>query len=141
MNKGERAMIKGSCHCGSVHFELDGQVIRFAHCHCDDCRKIHGTTCSSNLVVPAPTFRIAHGQDSLKAYESSPGKQRWFCSKCGAHTHATMNYKPEIVIVRAGLIDGDPGIRPQFHIWVKAKAPWYEIHDDLPQYQEGAPAK
>ena len=49
-------------------------------------------------------------------------------------------YKPEIVIVRAGSVDGDPGVRPQMHIWVGAKAPWYDIHDSLPRHAEGAPA-
>jgi hypothetical protein len=32
-------------------------------------------------------------------------------------------------------------MKPQLHIWVKAKAPWHQILDSLPQYQEGLPQK
>jgi hypothetical protein len=32
----------------------------------------------------------------------------------------------------------DPSIRPNMHIFVGSKAPWYTITDDLPQYREHA---
>ncbi len=40
--------------------------------------------------------------------------------------------------IRAGSLDGDPGVRPVAHIWTSLKAPWYEIDDDLPRFAEGA---
>jgi len=42
-----------------------------------------------------------------------------------------------MLLIRAGSIDGDPGVRPDAHIWVKAKAPWYDILDDVPQCEKG----
>ena len=42
-------------------------------------------------------------------------------------------------IVPAGGIDEDPGHRPIVHIFVKYKAPWHEISDDLPRFDEAAP--
>jgi len=127
----------GSCHCGSINFEIKGKVHRFTNCHCPDCRKINGTAFSANLIADREGFSIASGSDVLVDYESSPGKIRCFCSRCGSHVYARMTARPGIVIVRAGLLDGDPGIRPQNHIWVSQKAPWYEITDSLPQFQEG----
>ena len=38
-----------------------------------------------------------------------------------------------------GTLDDDPGIRPQEHIFVGSKAPWYEIADDLPRHDEFPP--
>ena len=130
-------MLTGTCHCGAIRFELPGRILRFSRCHCDDCRKLSGADYNSALVAESAGFRITRGEDQLTAYESSPGKHRCFCKQCGAPIVARMQAKPEIVIVRAGLIDGDPGVRPQMHIWVKARAPWCEIHDDLPQFAEG----
>lgn len=127
----------GSCHCGAIKFQVTGPVHRFTHCHCPDCRKINGAPHSSNIVVNTDGFRITAGKENLTDYESSPGKFRAFCRTCGAHVFARINYKPEITIVRAGLIDGDPGIRPQNHIWVSHKAPWHEITDSLTQFPEG----
>jgi hypothetical protein len=130
-------LLCGSCHCQSVKFEVSGPVHRFTYCHCPDCRKVHGTPFSSNLVVASSGFKITAGEESLADYQSSPGKFRRFCKKCGAHVYARMNSRPEVAIVRAGLLDEDPGIRPQNHIWVSQKAPWFEITDSLAQFQEG----
>ena len=41
-----------------------------------------------------------------------------------------------LAVVPAGALDQDPGIRPQAHIYVGSMAPWFEITDTLPQFQE-----
>jgi hypothetical protein len=42
--------------------------------------------------------------------------------------------------VRLGVIDRDPGIRPQWRQFVAYAAPWEPIPDDgLPRYDEGKP--
>jgi hypothetical protein len=133
--------ITGSCHCGTVRYESTGKVLRFANCHCDDCRKTNGSAYSAAIVVSSDGFRITAGENALTAYESSPGKHRCFCSRCGSPICSRMKAKPEIVILRAGTVDGDLAIRPEMHIFVKAKAPWYDIRDDLPQHPEWAPPK
>jgi hypothetical protein len=40
--------------------------------------------------------------------------------------------------IAAGLLDDDPQIRPDKHIYVEFKAPWFEIHDGLPQFDRPA---
>lgn len=133
-------MLQGACHCGTVRYRISGPIIRFTHCHCDDCRKMHGTAYGSSLIVKSGDFAVTAGAEHVTAYESTKGKFRCFCKHCGAHLYARMDYQPDIVIVRVGTVDGDPGVRPQMHIWVKAKAPWYEIRDDLPQFPESCKA-
>ena len=41
--------------------------------------------------------------------------------------------------VSLGTVKGDPGLRPEAHIFVSSKAPWYEITDHLPQFDEWPP--
>ncbi len=130
-------LLHGSCHCGKVRYELTGPVNRFTICHCTDCRKNNGTAFSANLVAASSGFKITAGEDQLANYESSAGKFRCFCKHCGTHLYARMNFRPEIVIVRAGTLDDDPDIKPQNHIWVSVKAPWHDITDSLPQFAEG----
>jgi hypothetical protein len=36
--------------------------------------------------------------------------------------------------VPAGLLEGDPGVKPKLHVFTSSKAPWWEIADNLPQY-------
>jgi hypothetical protein len=46
----------------------------------------------------------------------------------------------EEVAIRLGSLDGDPGIRPQFHTFVASRAAWDVIPDDgLERYDEGHP--
>jgi hypothetical protein len=129
-------MFTGSCHCGAVRFEITGEIRRFQHCHCHTCRRIHGTVYGSSAVTDREGFTLTQGAEAITEYESSPGKKRCFCSRCGSHVYAYRDAEPRFVVLRMGTVHGDPGVRPTRHIWVSQKAPWYEIHDDLPQLEE-----
>ena len=134
-------MITGSCHCGAVKYEVPGQLLKFLHCHCDDCRKLSGSAFASYVAAKSDGFRVLSGEEFVEAYASSPGKRRCFCRKCGTHLFAWSDNRPGMVILKAGTLDADPGLRPDSHVWTSAKAPWHEILDDLPQHPEGLPAK
>jgi hypothetical protein len=41
-----------------------------------------------------------------------------------------------VVLIPAGALDQDPGIRPQAHIYVGSKAAWFEITDELLRFEE-----
>jgi hypothetical protein len=41
--------------------------------------------------------------------------------------------------VPIGSLDTDPEINPLAHQLVASKAAWYDIHDGVPQFPEGAP--
>jgi hypothetical protein len=115
--------------------------LRFVNCHCPDCRKASGATFASILAVESAGFQITRGKADVVPYQSSPGKYRCFCRHCGSHVFARIDNRPELILIRAGSLDEDPGVQPQAHIWVKAKAPWHEILDDLPRHEEGLPQK
>jgi hypothetical protein len=133
-NEQTAGTFSGRCHCGTVRYECTGRVLRFSNCHCPDCRRISGAAFSSALVVGSAELKVVAGGDHVVAYESSPGKHRCFCGRCGTHLYAVMRDRPGVVILRAGSLDADPGLRPAMHIWVAEKAPWYDIRDDLPQH-------
>ena len=67
-------------------------------------------------------------------YESSPGIGWCFCRRCGSSLAASDC--GAVTSVTLGTVDGDPGVRPEKHIFVGSKAPWYEITDGLPQFSE-----
>ncbi|MBM4156969.1 MAG: GFA family protein [Lentisphaerae bacterium] len=133
-------MTRGSCHCGAVRYESRGKALRFVNCHCPDCRKFSGSAFATVLAVESEGFEVVAGADHLVPHESSPGKRRYFCRTCGCHVFARADARPGMVMVRAGTLDDDPGLRPQCHIWVGAKAPWHGISDSLPQHEGGLPA-
>jgi hypothetical protein len=130
-------MLTGSCLCGRVRYEVDGRVGPMGHCHCTTCRKAQGGAFVTNAPVRTKYFALRSGADEVTEYESSPGKWRCFCRVCGSPLWSRRASEPDIVRIRVGLLDGDPERRPLAHVWVCEKAPWFEIHDDLPRYLRG----
>jgi hypothetical protein len=131
------ANLRGSCLCGEVAYEVDGPLEHAHHCHCSYCRKTHGTPCATGAMAPSAGRRWLRGERSIARYESSPGFHRWFCARCGS----VLPGDPfeGLLFVPLGGLDGDPGVRPAFHIFAAAKAPWWEIRDGLPVFDAFPP--
>jgi len=132
-------MVRGSCLCGRVRYEVRGAVRDLSHCHCSMCRKAHGASFSTYARVDPGEFAYLRGEHSVVRFRSSPEVERTFCGACGANLTFRFDGIPGSLWVAAGSLDDDPGVRPAFHIFVASKAPWVEIADALPQYPEYPP--
>ena len=132
-------MIKGSCWCGGVRYEIEGKIGPALNCHCSMCRKVTGAAFRSRVAVPTKNFRWTSGEDLLTRYESSPGTKRTFCRACGSTLASFFDDHPKTLGLAMGTLDDDPGIRPAFHVYVGSKASWHEITDQLPQFVELPP--
>ena len=130
-------MLTGSCLCGRIRFEIHGKIGPVAHCHCVTCRKAQGGPFVTNAPVRAKYFHLVSSAEWVAEFESSPGKKRYFCRGCGSPLWSRRESDPDIIRIRLGLLDSDPGRKPLAHIWVSEKAPWYDITDGLPQAQRG----
>jgi hypothetical protein len=126
-------MLRGTCLCGTVAYEIRAAPLIMYYCHCGTCRKASGSSFATNVAVRIEDFAIVAGREALAAFESSPEKLRHFCSRCGSPIYSQGEATREIVSVRCGTLDGDPGMRPAVHGHVASKAPWLEIADGLPQ--------
>lgn len=131
-------MYTGNCLCQRIAYEIDGELAPIQICHCKECRQAQGTPFVTNIPVPADAFRLVRGDAFLKGYESSPGKWRMFCSECGAPILSRRDSMPEVVRIRAGLLNEDLDTRPARHAFVGEKANWWDITDELPQYERSA---
>lgn len=128
-------MIKGSCMCAGVQYEIHGELGDITHCHCPTCRKAHASAFSSVAPVDADKLVITKGEELIRYYESSPGKRRYFCSNCGSHLYSKREDQDHCLI-RLGCIDDDPGSRSAQHIFMRYQAPWYDLHESLPEFYE-----
>jgi hypothetical protein len=141
--------IRGSCLCGGVRFEINAPLIGPSNCHCSNCRKQHGAAFRSRARVQINDFKWIEGENLVTFYESSPGGYRGFCRVCGspiinkfdarAADAANDPDMPSRYGVSFGTLDDDPGVRPAANIFVRSKAPWFEITDGLPQHAEYPP--
>src|SRR5690606_15260125 len=109
-------MYTGQCLCGGVRFSIAGELEAVQICHCQQCRRAQGTPFASN--VPVSTAKLSlQGAALLSAYESSPGKQRVFCTRCGSPVYSRRTDLPEVVRIRAGLINEPLANGPVAHFF------------------------
>lgn len=134
---GSDGRIGGSCLCGAIAFDFAPPVDAWHNCHCSRCRRGRGGPHASNLFLDARRFRFLRGEDQIQWFKV-PEADRFrqsFCGTCGSKA-PRVNVEAGYVAIPAGSLDDDPPKRPERHIYVASKAPWFEIADDLPQFPE-----
>jgi len=129
-------MRTGRCYCGAVQYQLAGSLGPIVNCHCRYCRRVHGAAFATIAVVQSTDLRITAGESHVQEYPR--GGARYFCRRCGGRLFNRPASNPEITMLLLASLDDEPESGPVMHINVESKAPWYEILDDLPQY-EGLP--
>lgn len=127
-------MIKGSCCCGAVRFELSETPGMMGTCHCSRCRKVGAGTL---VFVKADSFRMTTGADKISTYKAVPPYKydRCFCSVCGTTLGEVLSDNDSFPVV-ANCIDDEMAIENQFHEFVSEKPSWLKIGDNAKQFDE-----
>lgn len=128
-------MITGRCECGSIHFQVDGDITDFSHCHCSQCRRMHGAAYATFAGVKLSDYSLLSGEENLARYESSDSHERQFCKVCGSNILVRLESEPDFLYLSMGAVDGNPALPAAYHIYVGSKAPWHNILDNSPQYE------
>jgi hypothetical protein len=133
--------LTGGCLCGAVRYEITEPLRSASYCHCTRCQRRTGTAASANGSVAPGALHVTAGAELVASWDPGDGGSlKCFCTRCGgavwSHNPSTGAYG-----IRLGTLDGDPGIRPQYHQFVAYAAPWEPIPEDgLPRYDEGRPS-
>lgn len=125
-------MIRGSCACGAVRFELAQPPSMMAACHCSRCRKLGASTF---VFVKRDDVRWLSGHEAVARFEPQPPFTfvRSFCRHCGSAL-GELGAEAESFPISAHLLDDDPGVRIRFHEFVADKPAWCVIGDEAPQF-------
>lgn len=125
-------MIKGSCCCGVVQFEIAKNPSMLGMCHCSRCRKIGA---SALAFVDSADFEIISGREKITTYKAhSPYKyDRCFCSICGTALGEILS-DLESFPINANCIDSEFNGKVNFHEFVSEKPSWLEIGDGAKQF-------
>jgi hypothetical protein len=132
------ARVTGACLCGAVRWSYDAPFSAMIHCHCDFCRKHHGSLFATAVIGPLDSFHWRAGTEQVATWLSSPDKRRGFCSVCGSKV-PRVDHEGQRVFMSAGGLEGDLGLKPQLRIFVASKPAWQEVHDGSPRHDAWPP--
>ncbi len=129
-----REIHEGSCLCGRVRYRVEGVLSNMSNCHCTDCRKNSGAAFVTYVEAPKRAFAYVKGAEEIRTHQADSGTRRAFCRACGS-TLACYVDSDDLIEITASTLDTHTDLRPEYHIYVRSKVPWYDIQDGKPQHQ------
>lgn len=134
-NAGTRVLV-GRCECGTVRYRVADAFLYASNCHCSRCRAATGSAFKPFAGIEREKLELTDGRDALLVVgEEELNDTR--CKACGSLLFSVVRDGAYVHVALGSLVDA-PRIRPTKHIFVGSKAPWFEITDDLPQFEEHA---
>ena len=121
---------KGSCQCGAIQFQIEGEPKWVAHCHCVDCRRATGAAASTYVGSEREQAKFLTG--TPKAYLSSKGVRRTFCGECGSPIAYEGERWPSEIHFFVGLFERAEDLVPQAQVFEAERLPWLHIVDEDP---------
>ena len=129
--------LTGGCLCGGVRFRVDAPLVVATYCHCTRCQRRTGTAASAQARIQPGSLTVTRGEELIRTYAPPDGFPKLFCGACGSALWSRSPDDPDVISVRLGAFDGDPGIRPSLRQFCAYAAAWEDIPDDgLPRHAE-----
>lgn len=125
--------LTGRCECGAVEYTVADEFSYALNCHCSNCRAGTGAAFKPFGGIAREKLAITKGADRLLVWGEADGNHTR-CAACGSFLFSVVDGGR--VHVGYGALRDEPSLRPTAHIFVGSKASWYEIADDLPQFEE-----
>ena len=114
-----------------------------ALCHCLTCRRLSGSTYTTNILVPEKAYKVTVGSPKTYSTKQDSGMMLTysFCATCGCTISKIGDAEDfkGIVIVQAGSLDDDAVFKatdPQAELWVSRRVPWLSAMEGRAQMAE-----
>ena len=125
-------VITGGCHCGALRYEIEGEAITHALCHCTDCRRHSGAPMVGWTMYRSGQVRTVKG--TPKIYTSSENGRRHFCGDCGTGVFYRNDVMlPGITDVQSATFDNPDLVPARLHIQVAERIGWMKTVHELPE--------
>ena len=123
----------GGCHCGAVRYEVEGEAVYHAICHCDDCRASSGAPMVAWYAIKEEQFRLLSGEPAV--FEGTPGAERAFCPHCGTGLfYRNAQILPGLVDIQSATFDDPAADPPSLQVQCADRLPWVTQIGALPEF-------
>ncbi len=130
--------ITGGCHCGAVRYEVEGEAITHALCHCRDCRRCAGAPIVGWTMYRIEAVKVTKG--TLKVYESSEHGRRHFCPNCGTGLfYMNAQVLRGIIDIQSATYDDPDAVPVRVQVQVAERIGWMERAHELPMFERYPP--
>src|SRR3982751_3395585 len=129
-------MLTGKGECGAVRYRVADEFLYAANCHCSRCRAATGSAFKPFAGIEREKLELTDGHDVLFVF-GEEGLNDTRCGACGSLLFSVVREGAYVHVALGSLVDA-PSIRPAKPIFVGSRAPWFEITDELPQFEEHA---
>jgi hypothetical protein len=127
-------VLAGACRCGAVRYQVSDAFLYAANCHCSGCRAATGSAFKAFAGIEREKLTITDGLDNIAVVGKQDANDTR-CRACGSFLFSVVRDGAFVHVAMGSLVDA-PSISPTEHIFVGSKAAWFEITDDLPQFDE-----
>ena len=129
-------VLTGRCLCERVQYAVADEFEYAMNCHCSQCRRATGSAFKALAGIERDKLSLIRGEALILQHGDAAGHDI-HCGGCGWLLYSVVREGRFVHVAMGTLVDA-PTIRPAVHIFVGSKAPWFEITDNLPQF-EGFP--
>lgn len=127
---------EGSCLCGQIRFEVNGNFESFYLCHCKHCQKDTGSAHAANLFSSNAILKWISSTENIKTFNlPSTRHTRSFCSLCGSAL-PSLQMNGKLLVVPAGCLDTPIEISPTAHIFCASKASWEDVLGNIKRFEQ-----
>lgn len=133
------ANYSGGCLCGAIRYEVNGEPVRAANCHCVDCRRVTGSQFATNVFFNVDDLAVIEGEPKAYRHTADSGNTmtKWFCADCGSQLFSQSTGNTAVKGVKLGSLDDVKEIRPGIDIFLDSAVPFADPPDYTSHFGRG----
>jgi hypothetical protein len=118
-------MLTGRCLCGDCRYEIEGDPVVVAHCHCLDCQRISGAGHATGAMYPEHSVRLTGGTGAFSFVSDAENEvTRLFCKTCGSPLFGMNSGMPGFMTATVGTMDDPDRVAPQVAVFARSRRAW-----------------
>lgn len=131
----------GRCSCGAVEVRIDGEALAVRQCWCGRCQKIAAGGPTHNAIFRTDEI-VVDGVLASDSYIADSGNTltRSHCPICGTPMFSASSARPQMRVVRLGVLDQPHDLKPTMAIWTSEAPAWATIDPAMERYPAQPPA-
>ncbi len=128
--------LTGRCLCGACAYEIAGEPIVVAHCHCLNCQRLSGAGHTTGAMFAEGGIKL-HGEPASFSLVSEAGNTvtRLFCATCGSPLFGRNSGMPGVMTVMLGTLDEPAPLLPQVAIFTRSRRAWDPIDPTVTSFE------